>query len=114
MEFGRRWEVARPWRLPPGSPGYRQDTPIRMNAKRPAGPNAIRQLSVEASSADKERGALLYADRCASCHAENGAGIDENPPVWGANVVQSGCRIRQRCTARSVAKSRDADWMIRH
>jgi len=67
-----------------------KDTPIQMNARRPAGPNAIRQLSVEASSADKQRGAVLYADRCASCHAENGAGIDENPPVWGGRSYNQG------------------------
>jgi thiosulfate dehydrogenase len=67
-----------------------KDTPIQMNAKRPAGPNAIRQLSVEASSADKQRGAILYANRCASCHAENGAGVDENPPVWGDRSYNQG------------------------
>ena len=67
-----------------------KDTPIQMNAKRPAGPNAIRQLSVEARSADKQRGEILYANRCASCHAKNGEGIDENPPVWGANSYNQG------------------------
>jgi thiosulfate dehydrogenase len=67
-----------------------KDTPIQMNAKRPAGPNAIRQLSVETSSADKQRGEILYANRCASCHAENGAGIDENPPVWGDRSYNQG------------------------
>lgn len=61
-----------------------------MNAKRPAGPNAIRQLTVQASSADKQRGEILYANRCASCHAENGAGIDENPPVWGGKSYNQG------------------------
>lgn len=60
-----------------------KDTPMRMNPKRPAGPNAISKLGIDASSADKKRGALLYADRCASCHGENGEGLDENPPVWG-------------------------------
>ena len=67
-----------------------KDTPIRMNSKRPAGPNAVPKLSVEASSADQERGARLYADRCSSCHAGNGAGIDENPPVWGAMSYNQG------------------------
>jgi thiosulfate dehydrogenase len=67
-----------------------KDTPIQMNAKRPAGPNAIKKLSVEASSADKQRGAILYANRCASCHAENGAGVDENPPVWGGKSYNQG------------------------
>jgi thiosulfate dehydrogenase len=61
-----------------------------MNAKRPAGPNAIRQLSVEASSADKQRGAILYANRCESCHAVNGEGVDENPPVWGDRSYNQG------------------------
>jgi thiosulfate dehydrogenase len=67
-----------------------KDTPIQMNAKRPAGPNAIRQLSVEASSADKQRGAILYANRCKSCHGENGEGVDENPPVWGDRSYNQG------------------------
>ena len=67
-----------------------KDTPIRMNAQRPAGPNAILKLSVEASFADKDRGALLYADRCASCHGKSGQGVDENPPVWGSMSYNQG------------------------
>ena len=67
-----------------------KETPIQMNAKRPAGPNAIKKLGVEASSADKSRGALLYADRCASCHGDHGQGLDGNPPVWGANSYNQG------------------------
>ena len=67
-----------------------KDTPIQMNAKRPAGPNAIRQLRVEGNSADKQRGEILHANRGTSCHGENGAGIDENPLVWGANSFNQG------------------------
>ena len=67
-----------------------KDTPIRTNSKRPAGPNAITRLSVEASSADKSRGAHLYTDRCASCHGDNGQGVDDNPPVWGKMSYNQG------------------------
>ena len=47
------------------------DQPIHMNAKRPAGPNAIRQLTPESTQADLQRGQKLYEELCASCHADN-------------------------------------------
>lgn len=68
-------------------------TPIRMNSKRPAGPNAVPKLTVAANSADTERGASIYAKRCVSCHAENGQGVDENPPVWGAMSFNQGAGL---------------------
>jgi len=60
------------------------DQPIRMNNLRPAGPNAIRQLTLESTQANRQRGQKLYAARCASCHADHGQGDKENPPLWGA------------------------------
>ncbi len=47
-------------------------------------------LRVEGNSADKQRSEILYANRGTSCHGENGAGIDENPLVWGANSFNQG------------------------
>src|SRR5690606_8855853 len=56
---------------------------IQMNGTRPAGPRAVPQLKLDVAQADPQRGAELYADRCATCHAANGQGYKENPPVWG-------------------------------
>jgi thiosulfate dehydrogenase len=69
------------------------DQPIRMNDKRPAGPNAIRQLTLESTQANRQRGEKLYAERCASCHAGHGQGDDENPPVWGVRSYNQGAGL---------------------
>lgn len=80
------------------------DQPIRMNAARPAGPNAVPQLKLDVANAHAKRGATIFADRCATCHGQNGQGEDDNPPVWGvrsfndgaglANVVQLGSWLK--------------------
>jgi thiosulfate dehydrogenase len=69
------------------------DQPIRMNEKRPAGPRAIQLLKAESVQADQQRGKKLYLARCAGCHAENGQGDDENPPVWGARSYNQGAGL---------------------
>ena len=69
------------------------DRPIRMNAQRPAGPHAVPQLKLEMANADQQRGATLYSDRCATCHAENGQGRDEHPPVWGPRSFNDGAGL---------------------
>lgn len=69
------------------------DQPIRMNEKRPAGPHAIRQLTVENTPADRHRGQKIYADRCASCHADDGQGDNEKPPLWGARSYNEGAGL---------------------
>ncbi|WP_010584768.1 c-type cytochrome [Schlesneria paludicola] len=69
------------------------DHPLRMNAERPAGPHAVPQLKVDVSQADFERGHQLYLDRCATCHAENGQGQKENPPVWGPQSFNDGAGL---------------------
>ena len=69
------------------------DQPIRMNNQRPAGPNAIRQLTLESKQADRQRGQKLYAERCASCHSDHGQGDKENPPVWGARSYNQGAGL---------------------
>lgn len=70
-----------------------KDTPIQMNGQRPAGPNAVPRLAIGVGNADRARGALRYADRCASCHAEDGQGLDKNPPVWGAKSYNHGAGL---------------------
>lgn len=69
------------------------EQPIRMNPDRPAGPHAIPQLKVDIAQADGQRGKKIYADRCATCHAENGEGNKENPPVWGAQSYNDGAGL---------------------
>ncbi len=69
------------------------DQPIRMNSERPAGPQAVPQLKVDITQADRQRGEKLYSARCASCHSENGQGDKENPPVWGARSFNDGAGL---------------------
>ncbi len=59
------------------------DQPIRMNATRPAGPNAVAPLEIDAGQADHARGQVLYEKRCATCHGRDGQGDEDNPPLWG-------------------------------
>jgi thiosulfate dehydrogenase len=69
------------------------DEPIRMNPKRPAGPLAVPQLKLDVTQADLQRGEKLYATRCADCHAKNGQGDAETPPVWGAQSFNDGAGL---------------------
>lgn len=69
------------------------DQPIRMNDKRPSGPNAIHQLTPESQPSDRQRGQKLYGERCSSCHADNGQGNKKNPPVWGARSYNQGAGL---------------------
>lgn len=69
------------------------DQPIRMNAARPAGPNAVLQLKLDVANADANRGAALFADRCVTCHGENGQGDGDNPPVWGVRSFNDGAGL---------------------
>lgn len=64
-----------------------------MNPERPAGPHAVPQLKVDIAQADGQRGKKLYSDRCATCHAENGQGRKEDPPVWGAQSFNDGAGL---------------------
>ena len=69
------------------------DQPIRMSSERAAGPHAVPQLKVDIAQADGQRGAKLYSERSASCHAANGLGNKENPPVWGARSFNDGAGL---------------------
>ncbi|HEX7379454.1 MAG TPA: c-type cytochrome [Pirellulales bacterium] len=63
---------------------------IRQNGLAPLGPRAVRPLRLKANQADRKRGAKLYADRCASCHGDDGAGDEDGPPVWGERSYNHG------------------------
>ena len=69
------------------------DHPLKMNAERSLGPRAVPQLNVSASEADAERGQRLYANRCASCHGDDGQGDDDNPPLWGPKSYNEGAGL---------------------
>lgn len=71
------------------SEGY----PIKMNPQRPTGPHAVAQLKLDPSAADLELGVALYEERCAVCHGDDGAGDDENPPVWGDRSYNDGAGL---------------------
>lgn len=67
--------------------------PIRQNSNAPHGPLAVPPLILKADKADLQRGKKLYSAKCASCHAENGGGEDENPPVWGDQSYNQGAGL---------------------
>jgi thiosulfate dehydrogenase len=67
--------------------------PVQLNGKAPQGPKAVPTLKVKADKADLARGEKLYAAKCASCHAKDGAGRRENPPVWGDKSYNRGAGL---------------------
>ncbi len=66
---------------------------IHQNNKGPHGPLAIPPLSVKATNANPQRGQVLYQAKCASCHADDGQGDDDNPPVWGDQSYNMGAGL---------------------
>ena len=67
--------------------------PIRMNGKSPHGPAAVPALKIKLDSADAARGKLLYRNKCAECHQDDGAGDDDTPPVWGPRSYNQGAGL---------------------
>ncbi|HEY0983375.1 c-type cytochrome [Schlesneria sp.] len=67
--------------------------PLKMNGVRSLGPHAVPDLKLDAGRAERQRGSELYADRCASCHGADGAGDEENPPVWGPRSYNEGAGL---------------------
>lgn len=70
-----------------------QGTKIAMNASEPLGPNRITMLNSPKDQPDIGRGALLYANRCADCHAADGSGNESGPPVWGEGSYNDGAGL---------------------
>jgi len=77
---------------------------LRMNAKNPKGPNAVPRLAVKPETAGVERGGLLYARKCAECHGKDGAGQDDNPPVWGPRSYNQGAGLAETVPLASWLK----------
>lgn len=69
------------------------DMPLRMNPSSPHGPNAVKPLKLAAEPADLARGEAVYAEKCAECHAGNGDGRKQNPPVWGPRSYNQGAGL---------------------
>lgn len=67
--------------------------PLKMNAERSLGPNAVASLDVDVQTADRNRGQALYADRCAACHGDDGQGDEDNPPLWGPRSYNDGAGL---------------------
>lgn len=57
------------------------------------------------AAGDTVRGAALWLQECARCHAPDGAGSDLGPPVWGARSFNLGA---------GMARLRTAAGFIRH
>lgn len=66
---------------------------LRMNAENPKGPNAVPRLAVKLESASIERGERLYSKKCVTCHGKDGAGEDDNPPIWGRRSFNQGAGL---------------------
>lgn len=64
---------------------------IKQNPDKPLGPNHVPEL--RSAVGDVQRGKLLYAENCASCHGEKGQGGDDGPPVWGAQSYNDGAGL---------------------
>lgn len=67
-------------------------------------------------AADPKKGAKIYADRCASCHGENGEGVKNEefakggdyytfPPLWGKDSYNTGAGMYRLIKAAGYIKS---------
>jgi len=69
--------------------------PIQMNAQYPIGPlnmekflqgEKFAMLQFDATHQNYLNGQTIYEKRCAKCHGRDGAGHEENPPLWGKDA----------------------------
>lgn len=67
--------------------------PLSMNPDGPFGPRRVRDLPPPTQPADPKRGAMLYAKQCAECHADDGQGSADGPPVWGEKSFNDGAGL---------------------
>ncbi|WP_315861423.1 methyltransferase domain-containing protein [Stieleria tagensis] len=70
-----------------------EGTAIKMNPNVPLGPNHVPQLKPAENEPSLSRGEILYADRCADCHGDDGGGGDDGPAVWGADSFNDGAGL---------------------
>ena len=55
-------------------------------------------------SASAERGGLLYPRKCAECHGKDGAGQDDDPPIWGPRSFNQGAGLAETVPLASWLK----------
>ena len=67
--------------------------PIKMNADSPHGPRRVPALAIDPATADVAAGQKLYAARCGDCHAADGNGTADGPPVWGPRSFNTGAGL---------------------
>lgn len=79
-------------------------TPIAMNPLASLGPNRLAMLADPKSAPSVDRGRTLYDDRCADCHAADGSGTDEGPPVWGDQSFNDGAGLSKMTKMASWLK----------
>lgn len=87
-----------------------QGESLRMNGKGPHGPLAVPVLTIDPKTADLARGKTIYARKCADCHRKDGAGDEDNPPVWGPRSYNQGAglsRVLQLASWLKVAMPLD-------
>jgi thiosulfate dehydrogenase len=78
--------------------------PLRMNAEGPHGPRRVPGLAIDAAAARPDVGRGLYADKCAGCHAADGSGGDDGPPVWGPRSFNAGAGLSQNANLAAWLK----------
>jgi thiosulfate dehydrogenase len=73
-----------------------------MNPKKPVnsfytktwpGIKTMKHLVKKATSKNYMIGKELYAKKCSACHAINGQGVANFPPVWGSNSYNTGAGL---------------------
>lgn len=75
-----------------------------MNPRQPVGPLAFPGLKVPVDQADTTRGKAVYQQHCATCHGDDGQGLDEHPPVWGTGSYNRGAGLAQNAKLASWLK----------
>ena len=76
--------------------------PIEQNPEKPLGPNHTPELAP--AKGNVESGQALYAEHCATCHADNGLGSDDGPPVWGDQSYNDGAGLSREAKLASWLK----------
>ena len=76
--------------------------PMKMNEKKPVndfytkvwpGAKQMKPLITKATNKNYKSGEKLYENKCASCHAKDGQGVGDFPPVWGTNSYNTGAGL---------------------
>ena len=70
--------------------------PMKMNEKAPLSPHNMKlwpksfkkfaKIQKKATHDNYINGKKVYAEKCAMCHSQNGAGMGTFPPLWGKNA----------------------------